>query len=190
MCFGISSYWHVPWTNSTIINNINSSNFNHCGLLLHKKWNEMQVAAFLYYIYTVYRKRVLPNFCINFLKSRQILSMMNENWICDKSRITCLLQLVWKKIHNCHISDILILHNLAQFKFDEKGNVTIQQVIDIFTFFARTVPLWPPHRSSKTTKCWKSVDMWLDSRYSSALLFDIYCPYNGFSCCYVFRVLQ
>jgi hypothetical protein len=51
-----------------------------------------------------------------------------------------------KKIHNCHISKILILHNLAQFKLDASGNVTIQQVIDIFTSFARNVPLWPTHK--------------------------------------------
>ena len=46
-----------------------------------------------------------------------------------------------------HIQDFsLILHNLAQFKLDASGNVTIQQVIDIFTSNARNVPLWPTHK--------------------------------------------
>ena len=29
---------------------------------------------------------------------------------------------------------------------DESGNVIVQQVIDIFTSFARNVPLWPSHK--------------------------------------------
>jgi hypothetical protein len=51
-----------------------------------------------------------------------------------------------KKIQNCNISKILILHNVAQFKLDASGNVTIQQVIDIFASSARNVPLWPTQK--------------------------------------------
>jgi hypothetical protein len=51
-----------------------------------------------------------------------------------------------KKIHSCHVSKNLLLHNLAQFKLDASGNVTIQQIIDIFTSFARNVPLRPTQK--------------------------------------------
>ena len=42
-----------------------------------------------------------------------------------------------------HIQDFNITQS---FKLDASGNVTIQQVIDIFTYFARNVALWPTHK--------------------------------------------
>jgi hypothetical protein len=125
------------------------------------------------------QKRVLPNFGNNFAKSRPIFKILlpiKRNWIWDKSPIISKLQLVWKTIHNCHISRILILHSLAQFKLDASGNVTIQQVIDII--FASFVPVWSTHMldDDEMLKITGHV-MRLSLKFCTSLW---YCPFNGF----------
>ena len=94
--------------------------------------------------YTVSQKRVLPNFGNNFVKSRpifKILSLLERELNAKQKLHNMFPSTRLKKIHNCHISKILILHNLAQFMLDDSGNVIVQQVIDIFTSFAQNVPL-------------------------------------------------
>ena len=91
------------------------------------------------HLYTVSQKRMLPNFGNNFVKSRpifKILSLLERELNLKQKLHNMFTSIRLKKIHNCHISKILIIHNLAQFKLDASGNVTIQQVIDIFTSFA------------------------------------------------------
>jgi hypothetical protein len=92
---------------------------------------------------------VLPNFGNNFVKYGpifKILSLLERELNLKQNSHNMFNSSCLKKIYNCHISRILILHNPAQFKLDASGNVTIQQIIDIFTSFVRNVPHWPTHK--------------------------------------------
>ena len=65
------------------------------------------------YIYTVSQKRVLPKFVDRFSK---ILSLLERELNVKQKSHNIFTSSRLKKINNCHISKILISHNLAQFK--------------------------------------------------------------------------
>ena len=102
------------------------------------------------------QKRVLLNFGNNFVKSRPIFKILSllERELNVKQNLhnmfpsTCL-----KKIHHCHISKILILHNLAQFYARCKWKHYCSMFNKLLTFSHLLLEMFPfdPHTSSNTT---------------------------------------
>jgi hypothetical protein len=106
------------WDNlihSNLISLKSDVSFTYCFVGWNDGFPVSYLIAFRQHIHCV-SKRVPPNFGNHFVKSWPIFkihSLMKGNWIFDISRITYLLQLVWKKSTTATLFTILILHNLA-----------------------------------------------------------------------------
>ena len=107
----------------------------------------------LLYTTCVSNNMELPNFGNNFVKSLpifKILSLLERKLNVKQKSYNLFTSTRLKKSTTATYPRFSYYTNLAQFKWDARGNVTIQQVIDIFTSFARNLP-FGPHTSSNTT---------------------------------------